>query len=65
MTGRPETVGIAAVDSYPQSHDVIAFGKPMAFAMGDGDVLVSFWCTEFCVTQAQWARLTLDGSPGA
>ena len=58
-TGR-ETIGVVAVDQYPQSHDVIAFGKPMATATGDGEVLVSFWCTEFCVTQAQWARLRLE-----
>lgn len=58
-TGR-ETVGVAAIDQYPQSHDVIAFGKPMACATNDGEVLISFWCTEFCVTQAQWSRLRVE-----
>lgn len=55
-TGR-ETVGVASVNDYPQSHDVIAFGKPMAIGTSDGEVLVSYWCTEHCVTQARWARL--------
>ena len=55
-TGR-ETIGIASVTTYPQSHDVIAFGKPMATRTADGDVLVSFWATEQCMTHARWARL--------
>jgi hypothetical protein len=52
-----ETVGQASVTTYPQSHDVIAFGKPVAMRTDDGQVYVSFWATEFCVTQARWARL--------
>jgi len=55
-TGR-ETIGVASVNTYPQSHDVIAFGKPMATRTADGDVLVSFWATEQCMTHARWARL--------
>lgn len=58
-TGR-ETIGVAAADAYPQSHDVIAFGRPVAMRTSGGDVLVSFWCTDACLTQARWARLRLQ-----
>src|SRR5262249_4961504 len=44
-TGR-ERIGVAAKDTYPVSHDVIAYGRPQAIRAGTGDVLVSFWCTE-------------------
>lgn len=57
-TGR-ETIGVASVGTYPQSHDVIAFGRPVAIRLRDGDVLVSFWCTEMSLTQCQWVRLRL------
>jgi len=55
-TGR-ETIGVAAKDTYPISHDVIAFGRPQATRCHDGDVVVSFWCTEACLTVARWCRL--------
>jgi hypothetical protein len=58
-TGR-ETVGVAVKDTYPQSHDVIAFGKPQATRTSNGEVLASFWCTEACITQARWARLRVE-----
>lgn len=55
-TGR-ETIGVAARNVYPQSHDVIAFGRPQASRSMDGHVLVSFWCTEACLTQVQFCRI--------
>ena len=55
-TGR-ETIGVAARDVYPVSHDVIAFGRPQATRTPAGDILVSFWCTESCLTQVQFCRL--------
>lgn len=58
-TGR-EVIGVAAVDSYPQSHDVIAFGRPVAFRTGSGEVLVSFWGTDLCLTQCRWVRLRVQ-----
>jgi len=57
-TGR-ETIGVASRNAYPVSHDVIGFGRPQATPMACGDVLVSYWCTESCVTQARWHRLRL------
>ncbi|MGH2530890.1 MAG: sialidase family protein [Thermomicrobiales bacterium] len=58
--GGRETIGVASTTTYPQSHDVIAFGKPQAIRTSDGDVMASFWCTESCVTHARWARLRLS-----
>jgi len=55
-----ETIGVAAKDTYPVSHDVIAFGRPQAARMPDGDVLASFWCTEACVTHIRFARLRVE-----
>jgi hypothetical protein len=60
-TGR-ETIGVASADTYPQSHDVIAFGRPVAMRLADGDVLVSYWCTDLSLTQAQWARIRVGGT---
>lgn len=60
-TGR-ETIGVASVDTYPQSHDVIAFGRPVAIRLHDGDVLISYWCTELSLTQCQWVRVRVEGA---
>jgi hypothetical protein len=55
-TGR-QTIGVPARDTYPVSHDTIAFGRPQATRAANGDVLVSFWCTEACVTCVRWSRV--------
>jgi len=55
-TGR-ETIGVASRSQYPWSHDVIAFGRPQAHRLADGDILISFWATEACTTQAFFRRV--------
>lgn len=55
-TGR-DKLGVHAPDTYPRSHDTIAFGGPNAIRLADGDMLASFWCTEMSVTQVRCARL--------
>jgi hypothetical protein len=57
-TGR-DTVGIASRDTYPASHDTIAFGRPQATRLANGEVMVSYWCTEASVTCARWARIAV------
>jgi hypothetical protein len=52
-----DRLGVSAPDSYPRSHDTIAFGAPTASRLLDGDVLVSFWCTEMSITHVRYARL--------
>ena len=58
-TGR-ERLGVNAPESYPRSHDTIAFGAPTAMRLLDGDILVSFWCTEMSITHIRYARLRVN-----
>ena len=58
-TGR-DKIGTDAPESYPRSHDTIAFGAPMAIRLADGDILATFWCTEVSVTQIRFARLKVE-----
>ncbi len=55
-TGR-DRLGVNAPESYPRSHDTIAFGAPTATRLLDDDILVSFWCTEMSITHIRYARL--------
>jgi sialidase-1 len=57
-TGR-DKIGVHAPQSYPRSHDTIAYGAPTATVLHNGEILVSFWCTEMSVTQIRYARLRL------
>ena len=50
-------IGVAAGARELQKHMTIAFGKPVAVRLADGDVLASFWCTQSCVTHIRWCRL--------
>lgn len=36
------------------------FGKPDAQKLTNGDILVSFWCTQACVTHIRWCRLRVE-----
>lgn len=58
-TGR-DKLGVEAADSYPRSHDTIAFGAPRAIRLANGDVLATYWCTEMSVTQVRSARLSVS-----
>lgn len=52
-----DKLGVNAPDSYPRSHDTIAFGAPTAIRLLNGDIYVSFWCTEMSVTHVRYGRL--------
>ena len=54
-----EFLGVAHKPTYPASHDNIAFGKPDTVTLPDGDIIVSWWCTQACVTHIRYARLRL------
>ena len=58
-TGR-DKLGVEVSDTYPRSHDTIAFGAPRAIRLTDGDVLVTYWCTEMSVTHVRCARLRVS-----
>jgi sialidase-1 len=53
-----EFLGVAHKPSYPASHDNIAFGKPDTVVLPCGEVIVSWWCTQACVTHMRYARLS-------
>lgn len=54
-------VGVAAGGRELQQHVTIAFGKPDAQLLADGDILATFWCTQACVTHIRWCRLRVSG----
>lgn len=55
-TGR-DRLGVVSLDSYPRSHDTIAFGAPSALRLHDGDILATWWCMEAALVHVRWARL--------
>ena len=55
-TGR-DKLGVVSLESYPRSHDTIAFGAPHAMRLMNGNILVSFWCTEMSITHVRSAIL--------
>jgi hypothetical protein len=55
-TGR-DRLGVESLESYPRSHDTIAFGAPSALRTRDGDVYATWWCMEAALVHARWARL--------
>ena len=54
-----DKIGVEAPESYPRSHDTIAYGAPSSTLLHNGDIMLSFWCTEMSVTQIRCARLRL------
>jgi len=52
-----EFLGTQHRPDYPASHDNIAFGKPDVAVLSEREVLVSWWCTQKCVTQIRFAKL--------
>jgi len=57
-TGKTST-GIREGESELQSMMGYAFGMPQALLLQDGDIMVSYWCTEGCITHIQWCRVAL------
>jgi len=54
-----EWLGVERRPAYPASHDNIAFGKPNLAVLPSGDLIVSWWCTQACVTHARYTRITV------
>ncbi len=55
-----EYLGVEQRPEYPASHDNIAFGKPNAVRLPNGEIMCSWWCTQACVTHARYARLATE-----
>ena len=58
--GTEATLGDPSHQNFLAEHMLIAFGKPGGIQLGDGDLLVYFWCTTQGVTHTRWARLSVD-----
>jgi hypothetical protein len=43
-----------------ENFNVLRFGAPSLVALGDGAVLVAFWCYEDCVSNIRWFRLRVE-----
>jgi len=52
-----ERLGVNAPEAYPRSHDTIAYGAPTANLLPNGNIIVSFWCTEMSITHIRYALL--------
>ena len=49
-----EALGVARTDTYPSSHDAIAYGAPQIVRLDGSRALVSFWCTQGADTHCRW-----------
>ncbi len=57
-TGR-DRLGVVALESYPRSHDTIAFGAPAALRLADGVVYATWWCMEAAIVHTRWAQINV------
>ena len=54
-----DSLGVPRTDTYPASHDTIAFGAPDLIRLHDGDLLGSFWASQRNQMVCRWTRLKL------
>lgn len=54
-----ESLGVAATDTYPSSHDAIAYGAPQAVRLDEHQAIASFWCTRGADTHCRWCRIRI------
>lgn len=55
-----EWLGTDRKPEYPKSHDNIAFGKPNLARLPDRSLIVSWWCTQACITHSRFAKLIVE-----
>ena len=57
-----ESLGVARTDTYPSSHDAIAYGAPRIIGASDDgtSALATFWCTQGADTHCRWCRVAID-----
>ena len=53
-------IGVASQERALADMVTFGFGKPDARKLINGDILVSFWCTEACVVHIRWCRLRVE-----
>ncbi|MFN0172665.1 MAG: sialidase family protein [Bryobacteraceae bacterium] len=54
-----ESLGVVRTDTYPSSHDAIAYGAPKLSRLDDRHALAGFWCTQGGDTHSRWAKLRI------
>ncbi len=57
--GNEATIGEADDDHFLSLNEKIAFGRPNGTVLGDGTVLVFFWCTIEGVTHTRWTKIAV------
>lgn len=55
-----DSIGAPRTESYPSSHDTIAFGAPDAIRLSDGDILAGFWAGQRGQMVCRWSRLRVQ-----
>ena len=58
--GYLEALGVARSDTYPSSHDAIAYGAPRIVRLDDQHALAVFWCTQGADTHVRWSKVRVD-----
>jgi len=54
-----EALGVPMTDTYPCSHDAIAYGAPHLAKLSDSELIGVFWCTQDADTHVRFAKLKI------
>ena len=55
-----EALGVPRTDTYPSSHDAIAYGAPRIVRLDDQHALAVFWCTQGADTHIRWCIMRVE-----
>jgi len=55
-----EALGVPMTDTYPCSHDAIAYGAPHLGRLNNHELIATFWCTQSADTHVRFARLKIS-----
>jgi len=55
-----ESLGVSRTNTYPSSHDAIAYGAPRIVRLNEQHALAVFWCTQGADTHCRWCRIQLS-----
>jgi len=55
-----EALGVARTDTYPSSHDVIAYGAPRILKLDHRRAMACFWCTQSGDTHCRFSKIGIS-----
>lgn len=55
-----ESLGVVRTDTYPSSHDAIAYGAPKIARLDKRTAIASWWCTQGADSHCRWARIVVQ-----